>query len=102
GGGGVGGGARGGGGGEGVGDGGVGRDQTGENAGPVLPGAVEHHVLEQMRDAGGAAVLVARACAEEDVGGDHRRRVILVHEDAQAIRQRECLDRQGHGRGDTR
>ena len=41
--------------------------------GRALP-AVEHHVLEEVRDAGGAVVLVPRAGAEEDVRAHDRRR----------------------------
>ena len=48
-------------------------DHVVEHPGAVLLAAVEHHVLEQVRDAGGTAVLVARAGAEEDVRRDHRR-----------------------------
>ena len=42
-------------------------DQVVENAGTELPPAVEHHVLEEVRDAGGTAHLVARADVVENV-----------------------------------
>jgi hypothetical protein len=69
-------------------------DQVVERARPELLPAVEHHVLEEMRDAGLAARLVARAGAVEDVRRDDGRGVILVHEDAEAVRQRLVGDRQ--------
>ncbi len=47
--------------------------------------ALEHHVLEQVREAGAAADLVAAADVVDDVHGDGRRRVVDEHHDAQAI-----------------
>ena len=72
-------------------------DQVVEHPGPELLATVEHHVLEEMRDAGGAAHLVARADVVEDVGRDDGRGVILVHDDAEPVRERARHHRQLEG-----
>ena len=55
--------------------------------------AVEEEVLEQVREAGLAALLVTRADVVPDVHGDDRRRVIFVDDQAQAVVERELLVR---------
>ena len=47
--------------------------------------AVEHQVLEQVREAGLADLLVAGADVVPDVDGDDRRLVVLVDDQAQAV-----------------
>src|SRR5262249_47593703 len=53
---------------------------------------VEHQVLEQVGEARFADPLVTRAHAIPGVIRDYRRRVILAHEDAQAVSQPEAFD----------
>src|SRR5439155_26278778 len=65
-----------------------------ELAGPELLPPVEHHVLEEVRDAGLAAALVARARAVEDVRGDDGGGLILVEQHAEPVRQRFRYHRQ--------
>ena len=47
--------------------------------------AVEHQVLEQVREAGLADLLVTRADVVPDVDGDDRRLVVLVDDQAQSV-----------------
>lgn len=49
---------------------------------------LEHHVLEQVREAGQAFALVARADVVSDVQRDHRRGMIFGQLYAQAVLQR--------------
>ena len=70
--------------------------------GDVL-GALEHQVLEQVREAGAALRLDAEADAVHQLDDDDRRRVVLADDDAQAVRQLLVDDRHrerlcGHGR----
>ncbi len=68
-------------------------------AGPVdVPGvgalghlgrAVEHHVLEQMREPGEALLLLRRADLVRDVRGHDRRAVVLAQDHLQAVVERE-------------
>ena len=53
--------------------------------------AVEHQVLEQMREAGPAGPLVLGAHVIPDVHGHDRRLVVLVHQQRQAVFQDEPL-----------
>src|SRR5439155_371857 len=76
-------------------------DQLVEHAAPELLPAVEHHVLEEVGDAGGAPYLVARADVVEDVRRDDGRRVILVHEDAEPVRERARGDGQLEREGEA-
>jgi hypothetical protein len=61
-----------------------------ELAGRMLGRALEHQVLEEMRQAGFARRLVGRADLVPDHLGDHRRAVIGDHDDLQAIIEREA------------
>ena len=73
-------------------------DHVVEHPGAVLLAAVEHHVLEEVRDARGTGPLVARAGAEEDVRRDHRRRPVDVHQQPKPVVERELLDRDADSR----
>ena len=54
--------------------------------------AVEHHVLEEMREAGRARTLVARSDFEEEIHGDVGNAMILLNQDFHPVRQRARLD----------
>ncbi len=54
--------------------------------------AAEHHVLQAVREAGLARRLVERAEAVPDRGLHDRRRVVLDHDDAQAVGERALRD----------
>ena len=56
-------------------------------AGADVRGSLEHHVLEEMREAGAALALVARADVVVDGDGEDGRRVILGDDHAQAVLQ---------------
>ena len=58
---------------------------------------LEHHVLEQVREPRATGSLIAGADLVPDVHGDDRRRVVWGEDDAQAIRQRELLERDAAG-----
>src|SRR5262249_40726571 len=58
----------------------------------VLRRPVEHHVLEEVADAGDAGALVARADLEEGVEADDRRVVVGDHPDAQAVGEASLQD----------
>jgi hypothetical protein len=73
-------------------------DDVGELLGPVLFGAAEFQMFDQVRDAGLAEALVARANLGKHVEGRHRRLVILQHEDLEPVGQGFGLD----GVGDAR
>src|SRR3989449_401037 len=60
--------------------------------------AVEHQVLEQMRESRPAGPLVLRAHVIPDVHGDDRRLVILMNEQRQAVFQHKALIRDRDGR----
>ena len=69
------------------------------------PGALEHHVLEEVGDAGDAGPLVGAAHAGHPPGGDGGGVVALHHEQPQAVGQGHLLDRDvgllgGQGEGD--
>ena len=83
-------------GGVGVGAAPVGLEDLVELLGAVLLRAVEHHVLEEVADAGDAGALVARADLEEGVEAHHRGVVVRHHPDAQSVGQRAL---RGRGRG---
>ena len=53
---------------------------------PDVLGALEHHVLEQVREAGAPLALVARADVVDDGDREHRRDVILGDDQPQAVR----------------
>ncbi len=59
--------------------------------------ALEHHVLEQVREAGLARHLVARADVIPDVDGDDGHGVIFLHQDGQAVVELELGERQQRG-----
>ena len=58
-----------------------------ELLGAVLLRAVEHHVLEEVRQAGCAGALVARADPEEEVQRDVGDVVVLLDQDLHAVGQ---------------
>ena len=62
------------------------RDLTRELARPDRLGALEHHVLERVGNAGGAIELVERTGAVPDHVRHRRRPVIFAHDQPQAIR----------------
>ena len=68
----------------------------------VLLRAVEHHVLEEVREAGDAFVLVARADLVEGVEGDVGDGVVFLHEDGHAVGKGLLLHVEGSMRGDQR
>ena len=51
--------------------------------------ALEHHVLEQVREAGAARHLVGRADVVPEVDRDQRQPLVLREDDLEAVRQRE-------------
>ena len=55
-------------------------------AGHVLR-ALEHHVLEEVREAGAARLLVGRADVIPEVHRDQRQPVILGQDDLEPVRQ---------------
>src|SRR6267378_3621795 len=61
--------------------------------------AVEHQMLEQVREPRAAGPLVLRAHVVPDVHGDDRRLVVLVDQQRQTVFQHETLIRNGDGRG---
>ena len=71
-----------------------------------VPGAGEHHVLEQVREPGAARHLVLRADVVPDVHRDGRRRPVRRQDHRQPVRQRvgleRDLDRVGAGRRGAR
>src|SRR5262249_12500931 len=60
-------------------------DETRELAWPVRGRALEHQVLEEVRDAGGAACLVARADPVPHLERDDRISVVFLQEHAQTV-----------------
>ena len=72
--------------------------EPGELAGPVVRCALEHHVLEEVGDPGGSAVLVPRADAIPGLDGHDRAAMVLQQQHAQAVLERGRLDA-GRGRG---
>ena len=56
--------------------------------------ALEHHVLEEVREAGVPALLVAPADVVDDVDRDRRRRVVGREHDAQAVVELGALEGQ--------
>ena len=73
-----------------------------ELAGAVFLGAVEHHVFEEVRDAGDAGAFVAGADFEEEIHGDVGYVVILLDEDFHSVGEGVGFDVGGLGRGDGR
>ena len=61
--------------------------------------AVEHQVLEEMREPGASRLLVLGAHVVPDVHGNNGRLVVFVHEQRQPIFQHEPLIRNGDGGG---
>jgi len=55
-------------------------------------GALEHHVLKEVRDAGDARPFVRRADASHPAGGDGRRIVPLVEQPLHSVRQSPLFD----------
>jgi hypothetical protein len=66
-----------------------------------MSGALEHHVLEEMREAGPALRLDAEADLVHDLHGRDGRGMILAHDDLKAVRQLVVKDGDG-GRGAAR
>ena len=66
-------------------------DNAAELAGGQVAGAAEHQMFQEMRDAGGAALLVGRPGAVPDHVGDDRDAVVLHHDHLQPVFQREAL-----------
>ena len=54
-------------------------------------GALEHHVLEEMREAGPARLLVLRTHVVPQLDLDNRRRLVLVQDHDHAIGEHETL-----------
>src|SRR6185437_17047762 len=54
-------------------------------------GALEHHVLEEVREAGAPSTLVQRADVIPEIDGDERQTMVLVRDDSEAVRQRVLL-----------
>jgi hypothetical protein len=54
--------------------------------------ALEHHVLEEVREPGDAGALVRRADVRHPAGGDRGRVVMLVEQETHAVRQLQLLD----------
>jgi len=48
-------------------------------------GAFEHHVLEEMSEAGAAGALVEGADVIPEVDGDEREAMVFVHEDHETV-----------------
>ena len=67
-------------------------DDLGELAGRDLVGALEHQMLEEMGDAGGARRLVGGADLVPDHLGHDRRAMIGDDQDLQAVLKRELAD----------
>ncbi len=59
----------------------------------VILRALEHQVLEEMREAGLARRLVGRADVIPDADRDDRRLVIFADDDGEPVRQREARER---------
>ena len=57
--------------------------------------ALEHHVLEEVGEAGPARLLVFRAHVIPDVHRDDRRRMVFVQDHLQAVGERVLLERNG-------
>ena len=68
------------------------RDEIGELALRMLLRALEHQMLEEMRDAGLSHRIVRRAVLVPDHMGDDRRAAILDRDDLHAVWQREMVD----------
>ena len=66
-------------------------DERGVRFGLDVLRALEHHVLEEMREAGAARLLVLRADVIPELQVHDRRRVIFGEDHRQPVRQRECL-----------
>jgi hypothetical protein len=76
-------------------------DDLGELAGRPARRALEHQMLEEMRDAGLGRRIIGRAVAIPDHVGDDRRAMVRHHHDIQAVAEPEGLDRRGQaGRRD--
>ncbi len=71
--------------------GGAGRLERAEELVVEVLRAIEHEVLEQMREAGAARPLVLAAHVVPHVHGDDRRLVVLVHDHGEPVRQNEFL-----------
>ena len=56
--------------------------------------ALEHHVLEQMRETGAARLFVRRADVIPQVHGDHRQPLVPAQDHVEAVRQRVLLERE--------
>jgi hypothetical protein len=67
-------------------------------AGADVLGALEHHVLEQVGEAGASDALVARADVVGDGDGEYRRRVVLRDDHAQPVLQPRVGELDGRSR----
>jgi hypothetical protein len=68
-------------------------------------GAFEHHVLEEVGEAGAAGTLVERADVVPEVDGYERQAMVFMREDDESVGQGELFvlqlrDLQGLGRGE--
>ena len=71
--------------------------QRREVAGVVVLGALEHQVLEEVREAGAARALVLRADVIPDVHRHDRHVMVLVHDDVEAVGERALGERKIDG-----
>jgi len=84
----------------------VGEDQHEVLAGADVLGSLEHHVFEQVGEAGAARPLVLRADVVPEVDRDERQPAVDVENDTQAVGERGLVQRQSgvarHGRRSIR
>ena len=73
------------------------RDALGKFACRHAMGALEHQVLQHMRDAGHAGALVHAACLVPDLLHHHRRAAVFLDDDFQPVRQRAFEHLRLHG-----
>ena len=64
-----------------------------------VPGALEHHVLEQVREAGPAGLLVLGSDVVPEVDRDDGREVVLGDDHAQAVGEAVVAERDGRDGG---
>ncbi|TPW02968.1 MAG: hypothetical protein FD129_3118 [bacterium] len=67
-------------------------DLAGDGAGGASPRALEEHVLDAMCPPHQVAAFVVRSDMHPEIERDHRRRVVLAHQDREAVRQNPFLD----------
>ena len=74
-------------------------EQADVRAGGDVRGALEHHVLEEVGEAGAAGLLVARADVVPEVHGDDGRGAVGAQQDPEAVVEDVLADRVRGGRG---